>query len=69
RQPADIEQDINNINQALLSVSEIRSSLKHFTDLVQAEQKGPNYVHSFSDRLRCIRRDLNSLSAQGENLK
>lgn len=50
-------------------VSEIRSSLKHFTDIVQAEQKGPSFVQSFSDRLKCVRRDLNTLSAEGENLK
>lgn len=50
-------------------VSEIRSSLKHFTDIVQVEQKGPSFVQSFSDRLKCVRRDLNTLSAEGENLK
>jgi hypothetical protein len=50
-------------------VSELRSSLRHFTELVQTEQKGPNFAHSFGDRLKVIRRDLNTLSAEGENLK
>ncbi|KAG2202429.1 hypothetical protein INT46_001325 [Mucor plumbeus] len=69
RSPENIEKDISNIEHALLTVSEIRSSLKHFTDIVQVEQKGPSFVQSFSDRLKCVRRDLNTLSAEGENLK
>ncbi|EPB92574.1 hypothetical protein HMPREF1544_00587 [Mucor circinelloides 1006PhL] len=69
RSPEDIEKDIANIEHALLTVSEVRSSLKHFTDIVRAEQKGPNFVQSFSDRLKCVKRDLNTLSAEGENLK
>ncbi|KAK4512136.1 uncharacterized protein ATC70_013379 [Mucor velutinosus] len=69
RSPKDIEKDIANIEHALLTVSEVRSSLKHFTDIVRAEQKGPNFVQSFSDRLKCVKRDLNTLSAEGENLK
>ncbi|GAA5802387.1 hypothetical protein HPULCUR_007852 [Helicostylum pulchrum] len=50
-------------------VSEIRSSLKYFTELVQSDKKGPNFVHLFSDRLNAVKRDLNTLSSQGENLK
>lgn len=50
-------------------MSEVRSSLKHFTDIVRAEQKGPNFVQLFSDRLKCVKRDLSTLSAEGENLK
>ncbi|KAI8642274.1 hypothetical protein BD408DRAFT_344555 [Parasitella parasitica] len=69
RSPEEIEKDISNIDHALLTVSEIRSSLKHFTEIVQAEEKGPNFVQSFGDRLKSVRRDLNTLSAQGENLK
>lgn len=54
---------------SFFQVSEVRSSLKHFTDIVHAEQKGPNFVQLFSDRLKCVKRDLNTLSAEGENLK
>ncbi|KAI9480583.1 MAG: hypothetical protein EXX96DRAFT_563373 [Benjaminiella poitrasii] len=69
RSLAEIEKDISNIDRTLLTVSEIRSSLKHFTDLVQSEKKDSNFVHAFSESLRNIRRDLNTLSAEGENLK
>ncbi|CEP09081.1 hypothetical protein [Parasitella parasitica] len=69
RSPEEIEKDISNIEHALLTVSEIRSSLKHFTNIIQAEQKGSNFVQLFGDRLKCVRYDLNTLSAQGENLK
>ncbi|KAI8097820.1 uncharacterized protein B0P05DRAFT_522207 [Gilbertella persicaria] len=69
RSPEEIEKDIVNIEHALLTVSEIRSSLKNFTNLVQSEEKGPNFVHSISDRLKIIRRDLHTLSAESENLK
>ncbi|KAI8077026.1 hypothetical protein BDF21DRAFT_342008 [Thamnidium elegans] len=69
REPAEIERDISNIDSTLLTVSEIRSSLKYFTKLVQSDKKGPNFVHLFSDRLNAVKRDLNTLSSQGENLK
>ncbi|GAN07278.1 hypothetical protein MAM1_0155d06774 [Mucor ambiguus] len=58
RSPEDIEKDIANIEHALLTAN-----------IIQAEQKGPNFVQSFSDRLKCVKRDLNTLSAEGENLK
>ncbi|KAI7889883.1 uncharacterized protein EV154DRAFT_268337 [Mucor mucedo] len=69
RDPAEIEKFISNIDHALLTVSEIRSSLRHFTQLVQSENKGPSFVHAFSDRLNSVKRDLNTLSSEGENLK
>ncbi|GAA5813535.1 hypothetical protein MFLAVUS_007014 [Mucor flavus] len=69
REPVEIERDIANIDSTLLTVSEIRSSLKYFTELVQSDKKGPNFVHLFSDRLNAVKRDLNTLSSQGENLK
>ncbi|KAF1801112.1 hypothetical protein FB192DRAFT_1448438 [Mucor lusitanicus] len=56
RSPKDIEKDIANIEHALLTA-------------IHAEQKGPNFVQLFSDRLKCVKRDLNTLSAEGENLK
>lgn len=67
--PAELVKDIANIDHALLTVSEIRSSLKSFVQLVQEEKKGPSFVHSFSERLNSIKRELNTLSAEGENLK
>ncbi|KAI8336906.1 hypothetical protein BD560DRAFT_316988, partial [Blakeslea trispora] len=64
-----IEEDITRIDHALLTVSEIRSSLHTFTDLVQSEQKGPNFVYSLTDRLKTLRRNLSTLMAESENLK
>ncbi|KAG0177588.1 hypothetical protein DFQ29_004667 [Apophysomyces sp. BC1021] len=50
-------------------VSEIRSSLKHFSQLVQEEEKKPNYVNAFTDRLTTVKRELNRLSSETEGLK
>ncbi|KAI8977294.1 hypothetical protein BDF20DRAFT_557765 [Mycotypha africana] len=69
RSLSEIEKDIANIDHALSTVSEIRSSLKHFKTLVQDEQKGPSFVQSFGDKLKHIRRDLGILSADSEILK
>ncbi|KAI8373069.1 uncharacterized protein BYT42DRAFT_500534 [Radiomyces spectabilis] len=65
----EIENDLVTVDQALATVSEIRSSLHQFTRLIQTERKTPNFVYQFSDRLNTIKRELNRLSTAGENLK
>ncbi|CAO3625484.1 unnamed protein product [Mucor hiemalis] len=57
----ELVKDIANIDHALLTVSEICSSLRSFIQLVQAEKKGPTFVHSFSERLNSVKRELNTL--------
>lgn len=50
-------------------VSELRSTLKGFTTLVQQEKKKRNYVIAFTDHLNQLKRGLNRLGAEGESLK
>ncbi|KAI7903118.1 uncharacterized protein BX663DRAFT_509613 [Cokeromyces recurvatus] len=69
RSLSEIEKDIMNIDHALLTVSEVRSSLKQFTNLVQSDKKNSNFVHAFGESLRNVKRDLNNLSTEGEQLK
>ncbi|KAI9306461.1 hypothetical protein BJ944DRAFT_159861 [Cunninghamella echinulata] len=69
RTQQEIEQDITNIDHALSTVSEIRTCLKQFVNTVKTTPTGPTYVHQFSEGLNKIKREINRISAESENLK
>ncbi|KAI8989973.1 hypothetical protein BDB01DRAFT_488740 [Pilobolus umbonatus] len=64
-----IEKDIANIDHAMATVAEIRTSIRHFVELVKREEKGPHYVHSFSEHLKTVKRDLSNLAVDNDSLK
>ncbi|ORZ03540.1 hypothetical protein BCR43DRAFT_54106 [Syncephalastrum racemosum] len=66
---SDIENDVKHIDDTLNTVSELRSTLRGFTTLVQQEKKKRNYVIAFTDHLNQLKRGLNRLGAEGETLK
>ncbi|CAO3634501.1 unnamed protein product [Cunninghamella blakesleeana] len=69
RTQQEIEQDITNIDHALSTVSEIRSCLQQFVNTVKTTPTGPTYVHQFSEGLNKIKREINRITAESENLK
>lgn len=69
RDPATLERDVSQIDQALAQVSNVRNSLKQFVQLIEQEQKGPNYVQAFSERIKQIKQDLHQLGNESELLK
>ncbi|CAO3670578.1 unnamed protein product [Rhizopus stolonifer] len=69
RDPATLERDVSQIDQALAQVSNVRNSLKQFVQLIEQEQKGPNYVQAFSERINKFKQDLHQLGNESELLK
>ncbi|CDS14470.1 hypothetical protein LRAMOSA06639 [Lichtheimia ramosa] len=69
RSSTDIETDIVKINEALFTISELRSSLRSFKQLVQQENKGPTYVNAFGERLNLVKNGVNRLTSEAEGLK
>ncbi|KAI7872286.1 hypothetical protein BDF14DRAFT_1717164, partial [Spinellus fusiger] len=66
---AELEKDIIAIEQSLATVSEIRTSLRYFTRLIQEDRKGPHFVQNFSHRLNAVKRELNKLSTESDRLR
>ncbi|KAG1299363.1 hypothetical protein G6F66_000900 [Rhizopus arrhizus] len=69
RDPATIERDISQIDQALQQVSNLRAALKQFVQLVEQEQKGPNHVQAFTERIKRLKQELIGLGTESEKIK
>ncbi|KAI9321514.1 hypothetical protein BX666DRAFT_1829547, partial [Dichotomocladium elegans] len=69
RSATEIEQDVIKINEALSTISELRSSLRNFKKLVQQEHKGPTYITTFGERLNSVKHCLNRLTSESDGIK
>ncbi|KAL1929142.1 hypothetical protein VTP01DRAFT_2201 [Rhizomucor pusillus] len=69
RSLAELETDIANISAALVTVSDLRSSLRSFAALIEDENRTSSFVQQFTERLTNLREGLGRLSLESESLR